>query len=297
MLYLKKADYLRELEYFLQVTRLREADISAVEQYCDNQWETSYDVFKITAAAGAYILKKSDTTEYDVYVRLSRYDNLPVPKFYGAFCQGEDVWLVISCTEGQRPENMTDEITTSAAKALAEVANYFWNEEQPDEDTDKGEMFEHYMQQAEERAKALADYGAIPSAYDIFLRRQDVCPITMCNRDCLQKNMVWNGEKIIITNWNIGGILPYSLDIAKFIANAAKKDDDAVICMDDRQKQLFLDSYYESLIKKPERSVFDKDVQLALLNEYCELIVSGVDAKDEYFKLAQMYAQEILQNG
>ena len=63
-------------------------------------------------------------------------------------------------------------------------------------------------------------------------------------------------------DWGFGGMMPYSLDIARFLAHATETRSTFPFYMNDAQKELFLDRMYEALKTKISREQFNLDVKL-----------------------------------
>lgn len=73
-------------------------------------------------------------------------------------------------------------------------------------------------------------------------------------------------------DWGFGGIMPYSLDIARFIAHATEDKATFSFYMNDDQKKIFVNGVYEKLKEKPDYQKYLLDIQLAVLNKYVELL-------------------------
>ncbi len=106
---------------------------------------------------------------------------------------------------------MTNEQAIAAADSLSDIQNSFWN--CPDI-----ERFETYMDRIAKRYSYIKDDTIIGTAYAFFLERQRTCPRTLSNGDFMEFNAVTDRGIVYIVDWGFGGIMPYSLDIARFIA-------------------------------------------------------------------------------
>jgi len=87
--------------------------------------------------------------------------------------------------------------------------------------------------------------------YKLFMDHQKKLPRTLSNGDFIQFNVIENNGQVYIIDWGFGGIMPYSLDIARFVAHATKDRATFPFYMTDEQKELFLNEVYERLEKKP----------------------------------------------
>ncbi len=92
----------------------------------------------------------------------------------------------------------------------------------------------------------------------------------------------------------LGGIMPYSLDLARFIAHATEDRATFPFYMNDEQKRLFLNTVYENLVEKLDYEQYLYDIKLAVLNEYVEFIEADEDDDRWYYNHARELAREIL---
>ena len=116
----------------------------------------------------------------------------------------------------------------------------------------------------------------------------------MSNGDLLEFNAVSHDGQVYIIDWGFGGIMPYSLDLARFIAHATEDRATFPFHMTDEQKELFLREVYACLNEKPDFEQFIYDVKLAVLNEYVEFIEADEDDDKWYYNHAKKLAKEIL---
>ena len=171
--------------------------------------------------------------------------------------------------------DMTDETTEKAAETLSKIQSYFWTpsmDKAPENEVEQ--RFVEYWKRVLRRASSVADDPILRKVYQMFLDRQLTCPCTMSN--------------------GFGGMMPYSLDIARFLAHATETRSTFPFYMNDAQKELFLDRMYEALKTKISREQFNLDVKLATLNEYIEFVEAEEDEDGWYLEHAQALAEELL---
>ena len=248
----------------------------------------------ITTASKKAILKKTEKIESDIYTKYLSKGDFNAPHLYGSLEKDGDNWICIEMIEGNDLRDMTDEIALSAAKTLSSIQEFFWTEELEctTEDEVKG-RFIKYWQRVLRRAQFLADKPVLRKAYQIFLDRQLTAPCTLSNGDFLEFNAMFDGEKVVMIDWGFGGMMPYSLDIARFIAHATETRCTFPFYMNDSQKELFLNEVYAGLKDKISYEQFRFDIKLALLNEYVEFVEAEEDEDDWYLEHAEAIAQEI----
>ena len=158
-------------------------------------------------------------------------------------------------------QTQTDETAAAAGRSVAEIMNAF----PMDREYDRTEA-DKLIARRKERAEFLQNEPLLREAYAAYLDRLKDMPLTMENGDFLPINCIYNGERVYIIDWEFGGFLPYALDIARFMAHSGE-DKEYTYRMTDKQKQIFMDTIYENLLVKPARGTFDRDVQMALLDE------------------------------
>jgi len=260
------------------------------EQYGENAAECrEYDVYKLFTEADCRILKKVGKRELTNYERYLSRDSFPVPKFYGSAEDGRDLWIILGCVTGEDLRDMTDAAAKAAAKSLTRIQNSFWNA--PDT-----ERFEAYLERITRRYQFIKTEPEIGEAYRLFLERQKSCPRTMSNGDFLEFNAINDHGQVYLIDWGFGGIMPYTLDIARFIAHATEDRATFPFYMNDHQKQLFVQEVYESLTEKPPYERYLLDIKLAVLNEYVEFIEADEDDDKWYYSHARALARELLRS-
>jgi serine/threonine protein kinase len=246
-----------------------------------------YNVYMIDYVSGRKILKKSDCREllnYESY--LSQY-KFNVPKYYGKYDDGNDIWILLENIDGNDLRNMTNKLAVSAADTIAEIQNRFWN-------CKDRERFDIYWDRINRRYQFIKNEPDIGEAYKLFLERQRTCPRTMSNGDFLEFNAISTNDIVYIIDWGFGGVMPYSLDIARFIAHGTENKATFPFYMNDEQKKLFVRRVYNNLTQKPEFEQYISDIKLAVLNEYVEFVEANEDDEKWYFQHSQKLAKDII---
>ena len=258
--------------------------VKAVSRICEQWGEAEdevreYDVYVIETDAGKYTLKKTGSKEAQIYAQYLSKGEFHVPQY----------------VEGNDMRDMTDETTEKAAETLSKIQSYFWTpsmDKAPENEVEQ--RFVEYWKRVLRRASSVADDPILRKAYQMFLDRQLTCPCTMSNGDFLQWNVIYDGENVVMIDWGFGGMMPYPLDIARFLAHATETRSTFPFYMNDAQKELFLDRMYEALKTKISREQFNLDVKLATLNEYIEFVEAEEDEDGWYLEHAQALAEELL---
>lgn len=275
-------------------------EIKSVYQVCERYGLEEddvryYDVYEVECSSGKRVLKQTDTREVYNYETYLLDENFPVPRYYGKYIQEDIVWILVEYVSGDDLRNMTDALAIDSAECLAQIQNKYWQQDENEflhSKTD--DRFEVYWKRILKRAVSVADNSKLRKAYQLFLDRQLVCPRTLSNGDFLQYNVMQEDDTVKIIDWGFGGIMPYSLDIARFIAHATKTGCTFPFFMTDEQKILFINSVYEKLTRKPEYEQYLQDIKLSVLNEYIEFVEAEEDENKWYYYHALQLADEIL---
>lgn len=267
-------------------------DFEAYRFYDDFEGEPKeYSVYKLVSDRGAFVLKKSEDEEYH-NAEVKHYGllaGLPVPDFFGA----ADGYVLTGFVEGEDLKNATDEGVKAAAESLVLIMNAY-----PMGRDYETERYNTYLKRLEKRADRLEKEPELKKAFRIFQKRQESIPLTLSNSDLLPINVIFDGRKATVIDWEFGGFMPYTLDIVRFFAHAHGSQP---FKMTDAQKRFFVDAVYSGLDVKPEREVYDRDIMLGLFNEYIEILewyfgdenVERGDTFREYYALAKEYSERI----
>lgn len=272
--------------------KLLSEPIEIIYQICERYGEGEqdiryYDVYLLKTSSGTKILKKTSAREVSNYKRYLAGKDFTVPLFYGDFKDKDMDWILLEYIAGVDLRDMKEQYSIAAANSLVEIQNQYW-------DCADMERFYTYLERIEKRYHYVREDKILGRAYQIFLDRQRNCPRTLSNGDFLQFNAIAREDKEYIIDWGFGGIMPYSLDIARFIAHATEDRATFPFYMNDYQKELFINRVYSGLHKKPKYEQYIRDINLALFNEYVEFIEAGEDEKNWYGEQAEKLARRIV---
>ncbi|ERI93364.1 hypothetical protein HMPREF1982_01788 [Clostridiales bacterium oral taxon 876 str. F0540] len=274
-----------------------------IERFHDNGEgvDRIYNVYKITADKKVYILKKSDDNEIELYEKFLQNKNLPVPKLEGWCCINNIKWILMEYIDGPDLRLFNENMAYECAESLSCIFNMYWREK--DFEANKlDNRFERYWLRINKRSECLINEPKLSAAYKIFLDRQLVCPRTLCNGDFLQCNAIERDSNVVLIDWAFGGIMPYSLDVARLISHGSEKFFPFPFYMADEYRKVFLKAVYDKLLYKPDYKQFIWDVILSCLNECIEFIERELNntsiEKDDgfayYYKNAEVLADIIL---
>lgn len=255
-----------------------------------------YDVYEIECTHGKKVLKQTEAREVFNYETYLSKENYPVPKYYGKYIENNIAWILVEHIPGNDLRNMTDDLAIAGADCLAQIQNGYWQQDENAFMHNKtDDRFEVHWKRILKRASFVAENPKLRKAYQLFLNRQLICPRTLSNGDFLQYNAIQDDGAVKIIDWGFGGIMPYSLDIARFIAHATETGCTFPFYMSDKQKEIFIKRMYENLNNKPAYEQYILDIKLAVLNEYIEFVEAEEDENNWYYNHALQLSDEILQ--
>lgn len=260
--------------------------------------EKGYNTYKITAGGGAFVLKKYEYPEdfEDEVRQYSLLKGLPVPDLLGA----AEGCILMAYVEGDDLKAASDDGVRACAESLAAVMNAFPMGRGYDEG-----RYQRYIKRLEKRAGYLKDEPELASAFSLFFERQKEIPLTLSNGDLLPINVLFDGKKATLIDWEFGGFMPYALDITRFIAHSRPNGEVTSFRMSNEQKALFIDLVYDKLIVRPERGIYERDLLLAELNECVEILeyylgdqnAERGEVFNDYYPRAHALAGRILRCG
>lgn len=246
--------------------------------------DTLYEVWKVTTPEGEYVLKKAKSHELAVYDAFFREDLPGAPRFLeAAEAEGEN-WILMEYVKGTDLRRCDRESLTAALDALISLQDRFW--ESPET---AGYSFEESLQSRKNRGSFLND-PFFEQAYGRFLELYESLPRTLCHDDLLPFNVLVDGDKATIVDWEYAGILPYPTSLVRLIAHG-REAEDAFFYMTEADKTFAIDYYYEHLVRSKGISYEDYRwaVDYFLLYEYCEWIMLGNKYPDEDIPRAREY--------
>ena len=252
------------------------------------------EVFKVVVNDTIFILKKSNEIEKNIYVKYFDNMNFNVPIYYGCF---ED-WILLEYVSGCDLRIVNDEIAIKSAESIGSILSYYFNHQS------ERKRFNNYINRVNKRYISLHNEPLLKEAYELFLKRQLECPLSLCNGDFLQYNGIFDDENVVIIDWGFGGFLPYSIDIGRFIAHVREDipNDRFPFQMNRENCIKYVNTIYGYLKDKISYEQYIIDIKLSLLNEYVEFLeyyFNNEDVyKDEFFEhyynKATLIAREIL---
>ena len=191
---------------------------AAVKPFHGEEDGAEYTVWHVDLQTGPKVLKKTTRQERAVYETfLSGFT--AVPRCYGFYETGEDVYMLMEYFDGQTLSRCTREKLTLALDALIELQNAWWR------DTTRADAGLSFERCYESRQKWLPHMADLTEAFEAYLEAFRTVPRTLCNDDLLPFNVLSDGQRAVIIDWEYGGILPYPCALARLIAYGEDRED------------------------------------------------------------------------
>ncbi len=258
---------------------------------------SEYSVWKLETDDGCYVMKPAKDLEAECYRSFFREKRPYAPEFLGsANCFGEEFILLEYC-EGETLRLEDTAALYKAVDALAEMQNEFW---QRDELYGCGVTMDRALKRIDDWGNYLGT-GIITRAYSGFRRVYEIAPRTLCHEDLLPINVLV-GDRAVLIDWEVGGILPYLSSFARLVAHG-RDDRNAEFYMRTEDLEPVVQYYYRRLAEPHgiEYGDYRRTLDWFLFFEYCEWVMLGnrYGAEDDgryswYLKKAEEAAGRLL---
>lgn len=265
-----------------------------ITAFCAEEDGREYSVWKVESPAKTAVLKKSSREEADTY-RTFFSEGIAMPAIYAeAEAEGE-VYLLMEYIEGKSLTHCTREGLVATLDALIYMQNKYWG------NTEFASVNYGWAAGYASREKRLPYLKDLAACYKAYLQAFKTLPRTLCNDDMLPLNVLVNGERAVILDWEYAGILPYPCAMARLLA-FGEEDPDKLFYMTRADRAFALDYYYQNLISQKgiTRAEFERTMKLFFFKEYSEWVycanksgdVSNIDYK-KYYALSRRLADEL----
>ncbi len=199
-----------------------------------------YDVWRLEDAGRAWILKRV-TAEAAAFYRAAG------PPAALASCRGETgyygkTYLLLDCFPGRELTGGTRAELTCALDALVSLQSEYWERA-----AIPGEAFDTLRKRAARRRACLHD-GTLERAFDVFLSLYDSLPRTLVHEDLLPFNVLTDGTRAVLIDWECGGCGPYPLPLARLLAHTSP-DPAADFPMSEEDREYAAARYYDTLLR------------------------------------------------
>jgi hypothetical protein len=244
----------------------------SAEPFIREEDGTAYNVWGVQFPDSIRVLKIAKGSEAEIYAHILGPKQPFAPCIYAAGIADGTQYLLMEYIPGENLMHCTREKLIFALDALSEMQSEFW---QNTAHSQIGLSFEDSISRRENRIKYLND-PELEQIYREFLREYRSVPRTLCHDDLLPFNVIIRKNRAVFIDWEVAGILPYPVSLARLIAHG-EEGDGAFFFMTEEDKVFALDYYYQNLISQKgiSREVYDRTMALFLFYELCEWIYLG----------------------
>lgn len=247
--------------------------------------ESFYDVWLVELSDRKLIVKKEKGREGEIYRAFFRAPVSYAPQLIGV--AGE--YLVTEYISGENLCACTRQKLIPALDSLIAMQKDHWQTESFGY-TDFGRA----LAGRKNRGKYL-NHPKLEQVYAEFLEDFQSIPRTLCHDDLLPFNVTVSEGRAVFIDWEVGGILPYPVSLARLIAHGEEAED-AFFHMKAEDKAFAIDYYYENCIRHwgISRENYDRTMRLAIFYELCEWIYLGNRYPDADMERYRIYKEKAL---
>lgn len=256
----------KELQPILEKMSVQKQE--EVLRFMDTELDKIYDVYSIKTQNGTRILKlleerRFDKSKYDTYFAGKGF---AVPEIYeNVLVDGKD-YVLMQLVKGKDARNCTPEDAGKVGQELGKIQSFYLTD---GGHTETAEYYwNRYLEKYYEKLKLLFD--DIDDVWEKAKQRFYEVPQTLVHDDLLPINVLIGEDGPWIIDWEIAGIYPYFLDLARFAYVFCSINNQFFIS--DASADAFITAYYEEMKKNAtfdvDKKQFLYDVTISALYQY-----------------------------
>ena len=237
-------------------------------RFIDTQLDKIYNVYLIKTQDETSIIKqleerRFDKTKYDTYFAGKGF---AVPEIFdNVSVDGKD-YVRMQFIEGEDARNCTQEDAAKIGQELGKIQSFYLTD---GGHTESAEYYwNRYLEKYYEKLKVFFD--DIDDVWEKTKQRFYEAPQTLIHDDLLPINVLIGEDKPWIIDWEIAGIYPYFLDLARFAYVFCSINNQFFIS--ETSAKAFTEAYYEELNKNASFDVDKKqflyDVTISAFYQY-----------------------------
>lgn len=278
------------IDKILNSMGLRETPV-AITQLQHEEDEDFYHVWRLDFASYSRVLKKAKGQESQLYHCYFDTPRSYAPRLYATGEYDGETYLLMEYIPGYDLQKCTREDLILALDGLITMQKEHFSAEDP------LETFPKSLQNRKARRHFLRD-PRLERAYDAYLAEYMTMPKCLCHDDLLPFNVRISGNRAVLIDWEVGGILPYPTSLARLIAHA-EETEDAFFYLKEEDRSFALDYYFQHFVKEINisRQDFDRHMALCLFYEYCEWVYVGNKYDDRGARFRAYYKKALHQAG
>lgn len=244
----------------------------SIHRFHSDEDGSPYGVWRIDYPDSTLVLKEAKAWELEIYRAFFREKTSCAPQLIASAAYDGQDYLLLEYIPGEDLRKCSREKLIHALDSLIAMQSAHWQDNRME---NVGRGYEKSLPGRQNRREYLKD-SALEAAYDAFLRAYASVPRTLCHDDLLPFNVLDTGSRAVFIDWEVGGILPYPVSLARLIAHG-EEDPDAFFYMTDADRSFALDYYFDRLIRHKGilRPEYDKTMALFLFYEFCEWVYLG----------------------
>ena len=256
----------KELQPILEKISVKKQE--EVLRFIDRELDKVYDVYFIKTPKGTRILKlleerRFDKTKYDTYFAGKGF---AVPEiFENVSVDGKD-YVLMQLIEGEDARNCNPVNARKVGEELGKIQRFYLTDGGHTENADY--YWNRYLEKYYEKLKLLFD--DIDDVWEKAKQRFYEVPQTLVHDDLLPINVLIGEDRPWIIDWEIAGIYPYFLDLARFAYVFCSINNQFFIS--DASADAFITAYYEEMKKNAtfdvDKKQFLYDVTISALYQY-----------------------------
>lgn len=256
----------KELQPVLE--KISVQDGADILRFVDTNLDKIYDVYLIKTQRDMRILKllgerRFDKTKYDIYFAGKGF---AVPEIFEIFsAEGKD-YVLMQCIEGKDARNCNPQDARKTGEELARIQSYYLTD---GGHTETAEYYwNRYLEKYYEKLKAI--FTDIDDVWEASKQRFFEAPQTLVHDDLLPINVLIGESQPWMIDWEIAGIYPYFLDLARFAYVYCSIDE--AFFISNESANAFIDAYYVEMKTNPifhiEKEQFLYDVAISAFYQY-----------------------------
>ena len=237
-------------------------------RFVDTKLDKIYDVYLIKTKNEIRILKqlcerRFDKEKYDTYFAGKEF---AVPEIFQMVSAVEKDYVLMQCIEGKDARNCSPKDARKIGEELAGIQSYYLTD---GGHTESAEYYwNRYLEKYYEKLKGI--FEDIDDVWEQTKQRFYEAPQTLIHDDLLPINVLIGKTRPWIIDWEIAGIYPYFLDLARFAYVFCSVDD--AFFISNESAEAFIDAYYNEMKKNPlfdmDKKQFLYDVAISAFYQY-----------------------------
>lgn len=272
---------------------IRSDRIKRIEPFTSKEDGEPYAVWRVDTDAERFVLKRADAAERAVYGTFLSSNPPYAPRLFAAAAEEGAEWLLLEYCAGEDLCRCDRKRLSTVIDALAAMQTAFW--ERSDLVSACGGV-PHAIEGRRRRGTYLFD-PVLETAYARYLDAFERLPRTLCHDDLLPFNVLSDGTRAVLIDWEHAGMLPYPTSLARLLAHGQEQSDALFYCTE-ADRAFAIEACYERSIRQKGigYAAYREALDLCLFYEYCEWIMLGnryEQAKGETYERSQQEARRL----